>query len=144
MSSLLWKKSAIPLNQLQKVADLVKSSIKTPAVILLTGPLGAGKTTFSKLFCQHEGVFTSPTYDILQQAGKILHGDFYRLESEEELLYLELGAQVEEKEYVLIEWGKEYLDALRLEIPTRFSYYEIVISNDETSPSLRRFELFQI
>ncbi len=63
--------------------------------ILLTGELGAGKSTFARSFIKaagHEGAIPSPTYTLVEpyklSAGNIYHVDLYRVSGSEELRYL--------------------------------------------------------
>lgn len=69
--------------------------------LLLSGELGAGKSTFARAFIRaagHEGAVPSPTYTLIEPyrvaSGRLYHVDLYRISSEEELEYLgwsELG-----------------------------------------------------
>jgi tRNA threonylcarbamoyladenosine biosynthesis protein TsaE len=63
--------------------------------LLLTGELGAGKSTFARAFIKaagHTGVVPSPTYTLVEPYnlpnGNIYHVDLYRVSSEDELRYL--------------------------------------------------------
>jgi len=78
------------LDQLKAFADLFGKKVCPGDFIALTGTLGAGKTTFVRLFCESLGIIqplTSPTFTLLNEYhGKhlhILHGDFYRLTDRE-------------------------------------------------------------
>jgi tRNA threonylcarbamoyladenosine biosynthesis protein TsaE len=65
------------------------STLQTGDVVLVSGDLGAGKTTFVRGACRAlgvEGVVTSPTYTIGQVYGargdlEVAHLDLYRLRS---------------------------------------------------------------
>lgn len=81
-------------------------------VIALNGPLGAGKTCFTRALAEALGVppeeVNSPTYVILQHyQGRlpILHFDLYRLANEDE--WDELGAEslLDGESLCLIEWA---------------------------------------
>lgn len=87
-------------------------------VISLRGDLGAGKTTFAKLFGKHLGVkeeVQSPTFLILKKYKTFnpffeyfFHIDAYRLEKEEELSKLGLREILANpKNIVLIEWPEK-------------------------------------
>jgi len=97
-------------------------------LLVLSGPLGTGKTLFAKGLAQGLGVapevVTSPTFAIcseyeLADGRRIAHLDGYRLGSTRELEnagFLDLLAP---GTIILIEWGERFRDALpddRLEI----------------------------
>jgi tRNA threonylcarbamoyladenosine biosynthesis protein TsaE len=63
--------------------------------LLLTGELGAGKSTFARAFIKaagHTGAVPSPTYTLVEPYNlprvNIYHVDLYRVSSEDELRYL--------------------------------------------------------
>jgi tRNA threonylcarbamoyladenosine biosynthesis protein TsaE len=63
--------------------------------LLLSGELGAGKSTFARAFIRaagHRGAVPSPTYTLVEPydvpAGSIYHVDLYRVSDEEELRFL--------------------------------------------------------
>jgi tRNA threonylcarbamoyladenosine biosynthesis protein TsaE len=63
--------------------------------ILLTGELGAGKSTFARALIKaagHAGRVPSPTYTLVERynlaSANIYHVDLYRISEEEELRYL--------------------------------------------------------
>ncbi len=63
--------------------------------LLLTGELGAGKSTFARALIKaagHTGAVPSPTYTLVEPydvpRGHIYHVDLYRVSSEDELRYL--------------------------------------------------------
>ena len=109
-------------------------------VVLLTGNLGAGKTTLAKgivsgLGAAHPDDVSSPTFTLIHEygGGRIYHVDLYRLDEEREVSTLGLEEIFERDAMVLIEWGERFprlLPAARTEIHIR------VIAEDE-----REFEL---
>lgn len=88
-------KIKMELANLEQTRDLAKAFakvLKPPMVVLLTGDLGAGKTTFVKdvvfaLGC--EDLVTSPTFTLLNTYNAkfpVYHFDMYRLSSAEEAM----------------------------------------------------------
>ena len=86
-------------------------------VVLLTGPLGAGKTTFVKGVARALGVVervTSPTFTMVRQHEAhndlgivtLHHADVYRVNSIAEVRDLDLVELVEEDAVALVEWGE--------------------------------------
>jgi tRNA threonylcarbamoyladenosine biosynthesis protein TsaE len=101
---------------------------ETGLVVSLTGDLGAGKTLFVKGLAAGLGLaadlVTSPTFAIVNEypavdGPRLIHMDFYRLESEnalEEVGFLDLLAM---DAVLAIEWGERFAHALpadRMEI----------------------------
>ncbi len=127
-----WKK--VYESDLESLIYELKEFLTVPAAVILSGEVGVGKTTFIKAFINqvetHAKTF-SPTYSVVNEVGHSVHADFYRLNSEEEVLHLELPMYLEEAEYFFIEWGKEYIKQLYREVPEDFSFYELLF---ETNP----------
>ncbi|MBT9133678.1 MAG: tRNA threonylcarbamoyladenosine biosynthesis protein TsaE [Firmicutes bacterium] len=100
-------------------------------VIVLSGPLGAGKTTFVQGLARGMGIrtpVTSPTFALIQVHEAcpltLVHCDFYRLQSGEELEQLGLWEYFTPAHVVAIEWGQEFLarlpeDCVQIEIIPR-------------------------
>jgi len=80
-------------------------------VIVLTGDLGAGKTSFTKEFIKSLGstdTASSPTFSLVNAYAlgdeTIYHFDLYRIETMEELLDLGFEEYLDNGKYILIEW----------------------------------------
>ncbi|SDH89632.1 tRNA (adenosine(37)-N6)-threonylcarbamoyltransferase complex ATPase subunit type 1 TsaE [Nonomuraea jiangxiensis] len=96
-------------------------------LLVLSGPLGAGKTTLVQGIAEGlkvRGPITSPTFVIarvhpsLHQGPPLVHADAYRLGGDLEVDDLDLDASLEES-VTVVEWGEGLVEGLsedRLEI----------------------------
>jgi tRNA threonylcarbamoyladenosine biosynthesis protein TsaE len=123
-----WKK--VYRSDLPYIVYEMKDLAKVPAMVILEGTLGAGKTTFTQFFVGEKEVL-SPTYSILSENKSILHADFYRLEKNEEVLQLEIPLYLEDKQYFFVEWGMKFARRLLRELPENWTPYLLEI---ETNP----------
>lgn len=96
-----------------KIAKSFANTLTGGEVVLLSGELGAGKTTFTKGLAIGLGIsdtVTSPTFTIMNEYSgrlKLYHFDMYRLYEEP----LDLGFEEyfgEEDAVCVIEWPIEY------------------------------------
>jgi tRNA threonylcarbamoyladenosine biosynthesis protein TsaE len=95
------------ISDLEKVIQCVKKSGKK--IIILSGTLGSGKTTFVKEFVKSLGIndeVNSPTFSIQNVYGNIYHYDLYNKDINE-FLSLGLIEELEKDGYHFIEWGEE-------------------------------------
>ena len=104
------------LEATQAFAARLAGALPEGALVLLTGPMGAGKTTLVKFLAGalgFSGEVTSPTYTLIHEYptdhGLIVHIDAYRMANQEELYSLGLEDYLPEARMVLIEWGKPEL-----------------------------------
>jgi tRNA threonylcarbamoyladenosine biosynthesis protein TsaE len=88
--------------------------------IILSGPLGAGKTFFVRGLCralglpEHEPV-QSPTFNLVRELAtkpRVIHADLYRLGSLEEAEQLGLLEQRDAGAVLLAEWAERFPEAL--------------------------------
>ena len=95
--------------------DLLGESLGKAAlaggVIALVGDLGSGKTTMAQGIVRslgYQNEVTSPTFSLVQEyrGGRldIFHFDFYRVESDHELLDLGWDDYLEQGGLVIVEW----------------------------------------
>lgn len=106
----------------QKIASQIAQQVKDGGVIALSGPLGAGKTTFTQGFALALGIkgkLISPTFVLLRNypipgnsEGQLFHIDLYRLENNHQIESIGLPDILSNpKNIVLIEWADK-LDKL--------------------------------
>ena len=95
------------------LAKRVADTLTGGEVIILSGDLGAGKTTFTKGLAKALGVeseVTSPTFTIMNvyEEGrlKLNHLDMYRIEHEDDLYELGVEDAIGGDTVTVIEWNK--------------------------------------
>lgn len=112
---------AVLLASLEDTGALARSALALlprGALLLLTGPLGAGKTTFTQALAAALGVtapVTSPTYTLAHEypseAGVLVHLDAYRLGGAAPLAGDMLDDYLERARLVVVEWGEDLMAA---------------------------------
>jgi tRNA threonylcarbamoyladenosine biosynthesis protein TsaE len=91
----------------------IGKGLKPPVLILLSGELGAGKTTLTKglvsgLGAAQEEEVTSPTFTLVHKydgSTRVYHVDLYRIESVKDFETLGLEEIFDEPAVVIIEWA---------------------------------------
>jgi len=119
MKKIILKGEGATILFARKIADKLKGG----EVILLSGDLGAGKTTFTRGLGKALGVkqnVNSPTFVVMKvyhantaMVNKLVHIDAYRLESGRDLM--NIGAMEyfgAEKTVTVIEWPEKVSDIL--------------------------------
>jgi len=100
------------IGQLDLVSDHLRSLMSNYRIFLLTGGLGAGKTTLVKSWMKSLAItdqVTSPTFSLINNYQSdlydIYHMDLYRLKSIEEVLELGFMEFVDNTSaHIIIEW----------------------------------------
>jgi tRNA threonylcarbamoyladenosine biosynthesis protein TsaE len=125
-------------DETMRVGREIGAGLKAPALILLSGDLGAGKTTLTKgivsgLGAAREEDVTSPTFTLVHKyeganAAPVYHVDLYRIVSFQDFETLGLEDVFGEQAVVIIEWSEKI--ALDSQWPTIRIHLEHV--NEET------------
>lgn len=109
------------------LAETIGSVLESGDCLILTGELGAGKTTFTKGLAKGLGIeqmVKSPTYTIVREYRKgrlpLFHMDVYRLEDGADDLGLE--EYFEAEGVTVIEWGQ----IIAADLPP--DYVELILS----------------
>jgi tRNA threonylcarbamoyladenosine biosynthesis protein TsaE len=128
---------------LEELASRVAQVLGPGDVVVLSGEVGVGKTTFVRAAARSLGVtdrVTSPTYQLARgyegrkegQSMTVNHMDLYRLEGIEDRDVLELDDYTEPDAVTFIEWADPALGAI--ENPS-------VVHIEHETPTTRRISL---
>ena len=106
----------------EQMGEILAKKLSPGQVLAFTGGLGAGKTTFTRGLARGLGVgsiVTSPTYTIvneyLQADIPLIHFDFYRLSTEEELFEIGWDEYLERDAVLVVEWAERAKNLLPLD-----------------------------
>ena len=104
---------AYTIQDLPKIAGMILANT-TSKTLLFYGDMGVGKTTLIKELAKKLGVqdtLSSPTFSIVNEylldSDKLFHFDFYRINSEEEVLDIGIEDYFESTHWKLIEWPEK-------------------------------------
>lgn len=104
---------------LEAIGEKVAKKYTEGGVILLSGELGAGKTTLVRGALRSLGVtgaVKSPTYTIVETYGTpeitVQHFDLYRMNGKQELEEMGFRDYLQDKSLIFIEWPERALDFL--------------------------------
>ena len=123
---------------MHQLGQNLASKLQAGDIVVLTGPLGAGKTTLSRGIGEglHAvGTVSSPTFVIARTHRlentdtALVHVDAYRLGSPAELDDLDIDFA---NSITLVEWGRGFTDGISS------SWLEIEIERDHTGASEER------
>ena len=120
---------ATSAEETREVGDAIASLLRARDAVMLTGELGAGKTTFAQGVARGLGIeepVVSPTFTLVKEYSGILdlaHVDVYRLDRIQDVVDLGLEELGGGNDVLLVEWGdtiEELLpeSRLRVEITT--------------------------
>lgn len=130
----------LSLPGLQARGLAIGATLAAPAVVTLSGDLGAGKTTMVQAICRGLGVtdvVTSPTFGLIHEyaarAVRVVHCDLYRLESFDAVARLGLDDYLADAQVILLVEWPDRAEAL-LGAPT----LKITLEHLSDHPSQRR------
>lgn len=134
-----WSALAADAQQMRELGEDLAQVLRPGDVVLLDGPLGAGKTTLTQGIGAAMGVrgsVTSPTFVIARShpgpGPALVHVDAYRLAGHVEVDDLDLDADVD-LAVTVVEWGSgkvERLAAERLEVHIAREHGAVVADGD--------------
>jgi len=116
--ALLGRRRISTSEEMEQLGLRIGEQLEPGDLLILTGPLGAGKTTFTRGLAEGLGVrgpVQSPTFVIarthpsLVGRAPLVHVDAYRLGSAAELDDLDLDL---ERSVVVVEWGRGMAEEL--------------------------------
>ena len=124
------------LNEIQKVADKLAKEVNSD-IILISGEVGAGKTTLIKEMLKTLKVndnVNSPTFSIINEYlnednNIIYHIDLYRIKNIDELHSIGFFEYLESDNLCFIEWG----DIIEKYIKARYNKFLIEKRGDNRS-----------
>ena len=136
------------IENIEEIALFLRDILKNGDLIIMSGDLGFGKTTFARIFAKllkSDDIVSSPSFTLINEYDIILKGeetilrhvDLYRLSSEDELNNIGFKDKIKENGITMIEWGEKfesYFDK---------PYYELKIEMIEENSRLYRINLIQ-
>lgn len=122
-----WRRYGATSDDTKQAGVDFASVLRPGDVVLLSGQLGAGKTTFVQGVARGLGVVervTSPTFTMVREhechndqgISTLHHADVYRVGTLDEVVDLALGELVEESGVALVEWGEIASSVFGLEV----------------------------
>ena len=123
-----------------KIGELLAKDAFSNSTIILSGDLGAGKTTFTKGFAlglDITRVIKSPTYTLIREYTKgrlpLFHMDMYRIEESGGASEIGLEEYFHREGVVMVEWA----NFIEEELPMN----RLIISIEQTSLTTRSITL---
>ncbi|MEQ1857449.1 MAG: tRNA (adenosine(37)-N6)-threonylcarbamoyltransferase complex ATPase subunit type 1 TsaE [Longimicrobiales bacterium] len=133
-------------SELRRWGRGIGETLVPPAVLALSGPLGAGKSVLARAIGAGAGVrevMPSPTYTLIQRypadgERQFVHLDLYRVERPEEIWELGWAHLPDERDVVVVEWPERAGTLLPAD------HWLIRLATPPGQPDLRDVELVQV
>jgi tRNA threonylcarbamoyladenosine biosynthesis protein TsaE len=112
---------AVTAEDTRAVGEALAPALRPRDAILLTGELGAGKTTFVQGVARGLGIqdqVVSPTFTLIKEYSgrlEVAHVDVYRLDRVQDVMDLGLDELGQGEDVLLVEWGDVVEELLPLE-----------------------------
>jgi tRNA threonylcarbamoyladenosine biosynthesis protein TsaE len=104
---------------MRSLGKMLAALLPTPAIVTLSGELGAGKSVLARAIIHslgYSGAVKSPTYTLVETYStathSIAHMDLYRLADPDELNYIGFDDVLSQHDLILIEWPEQAGDLL--------------------------------
>jgi tRNA threonylcarbamoyladenosine biosynthesis protein TsaE len=98
------------------LGELLSKVLPKGSFLLLKGDLGCGKTVLTRGIARGLGIpedeVSSPSFNIVHEYENLVHMDFYRLSSPEELEDLGFSDLLEDDRIKVAEWGERVMELL--------------------------------
>jgi tRNA threonylcarbamoyladenosine biosynthesis protein TsaE len=103
-----------------ELAERIAPHLAPSDLLVLDGPLGSGKTFFTRALCRALGLpkstrVPSPTFTLVHEHDTqpaLSHADLYRLSAPAQVRELGLDAQRDDGRVLVVEWGAPYVELL--------------------------------
>lgn len=127
----------------EQIAIDFSDRLQNGDIVVLSGPLGSGKTFFVKKIAEHFKIqnTTSPTFAIVNEyldEKRIYHFDFYRINSINELHDIGVEDYLSDSEAIsFIEWGELFKEILP---HSRYEVQFILNEDDSRRIIIKKYE----
>lgn len=143
---MVWSHGPIELpteEETARIAGLIAAALRPGDIILLSGPIGAGKSHVARSMLRALGVtedIPSPTFTLVQTydttLGEVWHADLYRLSNTDELHEIGLDDALGQ-DTCLVEWPdrleQQPEQALMLHLRANDTAHEMTLSSLDTA-----------